>query len=90
MNVARRDLSKSDPAALARMMDLDTGTKHDWQPDELGSILRHQLDSPLGLDLGNFAPESKGTLDALRPSASIPLNTFGDLLRHPHPPLEVL
>jgi WD40 repeat protein/serine/threonine protein kinase len=90
MNLAKRDLSKSDPASLARMMELDMGTKHDWQPDELGSILRHQLDSPLGFDLGNFAPESKEVLDVISPSATIPLNTFGDLLRHPHPPLEVL
>jgi WD40 repeat protein/predicted Ser/Thr protein kinase len=90
MKLARRDLSKSDPASLARMMDLDTGTKHDWHPEELGSILRHQLDSPLAFDLGNFAPESKGTLDVISPSTTTPLNTFGDLLRHPHPPLEVL
>jgi WD40 repeat protein len=90
MNAARRDLSKSNPASLARMMDLDTDTKHDWHPEELGSILRHQLESPLGFDLGNFAPESKEALKAIGPSATIPLNTFGDLLRHPHPPPEVL
>jgi len=90
MNAARQDLSKSNPASLARMMDLDTDTKHDWHPEELGSILRHQLESPLGFDLGNFAPESKEALKAIGPSATIPLNTFGDLLRHPHPPPAVL
>ncbi|HUI06909.1 MAG TPA: protein kinase [Verrucomicrobiae bacterium] len=88
--MAKRDLSRSDPTSLARMMDLDTGTKHDWHPQELGSILRHQLDSPLAFDLGNFAPESKGMLEAIAPSANFPVNTFGDLLRHPHPPLGAL
>jgi WD40 repeat protein/predicted Ser/Thr protein kinase len=72
------------------MMVLDTSTKYDWRPEELGSILRHQLDSPLEFDLGNFAPESKPTLDAIGPSPAIPLRTFGDLLRHPRPAPGVL
>jgi hypothetical protein len=90
MSAAKPDLSKSNPASLARMLDLDAGTNHDWHPEELGSILRHQLDSPLMFDLANFAPESKEALKAINPSATIPLNTFGDLLRHPHPPLALL
>jgi WD40 repeat protein/predicted Ser/Thr protein kinase len=72
------------------MLALDTSTKYDWHRAELGSMLRHQLDSPLGFDLGNFAPESKATLDASHSTASTPLETFGDLLRHPHPPLGLL
>ena len=90
MSVPKRDANRSDPSALARMMALDTSTTHDWHQTELGSIFHHQLDSPLGFDLGNFVPESKATLDASRPTANIPLETFGDLLRHPHPPLGVL
>jgi len=72
------------------MMGLDTSTKHDWRQTELGSIFRHQLDAPLEFDLGNFAPESKAILDTSSRSADAPLETFGDLLRHPHPPLELL
>ena len=90
MNAPKRDASRSEPSSLARLMALDTSTKHDWHPAELGPILRHQLDSPLGFDLGNFAPESKATLAAVDPPANIPLETFGDLLRHPHPPLGAL
>ena len=90
MNAPKRDSSKSEPSSLARMMALDTSTKHDWHRTELGSILRHQLNAPLGFDLGNFAPESRATLDALCQPGSIQLETFGDLLRHPHPPIGVL
>ena len=90
MNAPKRDSNRSEPSSLAQMLALDTSTKHDWHHAELGSILRHQLDSPLGFDLQNFAPESKATLDASRSTANIPLETFGDLLRHPHPPLALL
>jgi hypothetical protein len=66
----------SDPSRLSRILAADgVGL---WRQDEMGSILRHQLSAPLETDLA--------TADA----ATVPRMTFGELLHHPHPPVEVL
>ena len=44
------------PNSLAKMLDLVAGQQPLWADDELGAILRHQLDAPLEPDLGKVAP----------------------------------
>ena len=88
--MATGDIHKSDPQLLAKLMSLDTAPAHAWQPDELGAILRHQLQSPLEFDLITVDAEVKAKLKTLAAANGPPLKTFGDLLRHPHPPIELL
>lgn len=66
-----RDIYQSDPHLLSDLMGLDAQT---WQPEELGAIFRHQLQTSLAVDLGVTGPP----------------NTFGELLQDPRPPLELL
>ena len=75
---------------LARLFEFGMGKQIDWRNDELADILREQLVSPLLADLRPLASQ----LDSLglksMSSSNPPLNTFGDLLRHPHPTLSLL
>jgi hypothetical protein len=56
----------------------------DWKDDELQSIFQHQLAAPLAVDLARFSPDMAQTC----PIST--LETFGQLLNHPSPPLEAL
>jgi hypothetical protein len=88
--MATRNLDKSDSHLLAKLMSLDANEVRVWQPDELGAILRHQLQSLLEFDLTTVDGEVTTQLTTLANSEDLPLRTFGDLLRHPHPPLGLL
>jgi len=72
----------SDPTRLSRMLALPE-SEQPWQPHELGAVLRHQLAAPVTIDL----PQVVGT----PPEGSDPpgdgIQSIGDLLAHPHPPL---
>jgi hypothetical protein len=67
-------LSGSD--GLARLINLDEGTKDLWQAEELGSIWRHQLNAPLG-DIPHPALSPKGRGDHAR-ALRFPLPAGGE------------
>ena len=73
------DPETRDPSRLSRMLTVNGGGAGVWRPEEMGSILQHQLSAPVETDLGS------------EPGAS-PMGqmTFGQLLHEPHPPLEML
>jgi hypothetical protein len=78
---------------LARLSLLVDGTADDqelWLPEEFGSIFRHQLTAPLCSDLAGLTPQLGEELASLRTPDGRPVATFGDLLRHPAPPLALL
>lgn len=85
-----RDIHKSDPHLLSKLMDVDTDTQRVWQPEELGAILRHQLRAPLAFDLITVDTEVKSKLDALSATGGPAPKNFWDLLHHPRPPIELL
>jgi hypothetical protein len=83
-------LPASDPKLLASLIadDDDIGQRI-WQADELAAILRHQMTTPLQVDLAGL----NGAAGRLRDEAAaggLLLKSFGDLLQHPHPPLKLL
>jgi hypothetical protein len=84
------DLHGSDPQSLTQMMDLDAGAEKLWSPEELGAILTHQLVAPLECDLSHLDSGLALRLKQLRSTDDPPLSSFGDLLRHPSPPLNLL
>lgn len=84
------DLSKIEPRSLSPMMDLGDEEPTLWEPGELGAIFRHQLAAPLAFDFSYLEAERPPSLDALDKVAGPPIETFGDLLRHPRPPIELL
>lgn len=79
-----------DARSLARMMGFGTGREPLWEAEELGSILQHQLDAPLGPDLGLVDRSLPDRLPQLAAAGGRPLGTFRDLFVDPRPPLELL
>jgi hypothetical protein len=58
-----------------------------WQPHELGAILHHQLSAPLQVELGELRLGIAGPGTG---EAGISLMSFGELLHHSSPPVQVL
>jgi hypothetical protein len=86
--VSEYNVQSSSPASLARIFELDEGPA--WQPEELGAILRHQLEAPMQLDLGTI-PEADQRQSALTSAARHPaIRNLRELFAHPAPPLEML
>ena len=84
------DAYDSDPQSLTQMMNLDAGDQKLWGPEELGAILEHQLSAPLECDLSRLDKGFAQRLKGLNSPGDPPLRSFGDLLRHPSPPVEFL
>jgi hypothetical protein len=61
-----------------------------WRDEELGAILRHQLTAPLQVDLINLERGLALKVRTLAESQGLTLKSFGDLLAHPNPPVELL
>jgi hypothetical protein len=61
-----------------------------WPDHELRNILQHQLESLLEFDLSRNDPPPIAPPRPDNPAADPPIRTFGDLFRHPRPPLELL
>ncbi len=78
----------ADPAAS--LFDLDNHTDRLWRDEELGAILRHQMTAPLQVDLINLERGLAVKVRNLAESQGLTLKSFGDLLAHPHPPVELL
>ena len=78
-----RAADNSEPGSLASILEVGWETGRPWGEGDLAAVLRHQYAAPLGCDLGT-AGEDTGA----GPPAGI--KTFGDLLHHPAPPVELL
>jgi len=83
-------LDNVDPRALSVLMVTGHETDPAWTPAELGTILRHQLDTGLMFDLCPFSRDAKASLDASWTEYGETLQTFGQLLLHARPPLDLL
>jgi len=81
---------ESDPHQLASLIaeDDDIGERI-WNTDELAAILRHQLTTPLHVDLAGLG-DAAGRLKEEAAASGLLLKSFGDLLAHPRPPLGLL
>jgi len=82
-------MSNSKSAALSSILELQKETAHAWKTDELGAILKHQLDAPLRLALGNLSAEVAHQLTRFDSRQTEPKN-LGELLSDKEPPLELL
>ena len=80
----------ADRTPLASLFDLAPDDEHLWRDEELGAILRHQLTAPLQVDLINLERGLSVKVRNLAEAQGLTLKSFGDLLAHPHPPVELL
>lgn len=82
------EVYRSAPATLAPLLGLHEA-RGAWQAVELADILAHQLRAPLLFDLKQpEVPSCAGDPQRAAPAAT--MKSFGDLLRHPAPPVELL
>ena len=81
------DVHNSSAQSLSYMMDPDADSGQHWEAEELGEILEHQLAARLECDLADKSKQVSEELEAAEKSG---VKTFGDLLQHANPPLELL
>ena len=79
-----------DGLRLEHLLAIGTGDFVDWGDRELADILQHQLQAPLLADLRPHASQIQSLGLENRGPDAMPLDTFGDLLSHPCPTLDLL
>ncbi|MCC5830625.1 MAG: hypothetical protein JJU36_14355 [Phycisphaeraceae bacterium] len=83
-------MSEQSGDSLSAAMSLAIKPVRLWRDHELGAILRHQLDSPVGFDLTELSDGMADRLRTVAQAQGLALRTFADLLFHPSPPVELL
>jgi len=81
---------KSRANKLAALLATGEERARLWRPDELAAIFRHQISTPMLVDLGGFDPRSAARLKLVSETQGLLLKSFADLLQHPTPPVELL
>lgn len=79
-----------DSSVLARLFRLGEDATEIWDAQELAKVFRHQMNAPLKVDLPGQALREAESAISGRSRGEGPLRTFGDLLNHPNPPLNLL
>jgi hypothetical protein len=90
VTVSDHDIFRTGWAQLSLLVDGTADDQELWHPEEFAAIFRHQLTAPLRTDLADLAPQIGDKLVGLRTPDGRPVVTFGDLLRHPTPPVALL
>jgi hypothetical protein len=78
------------PEALASILALNAPETKLWQPEEMQDIWRHQLSAPIEGDLCTLPASLVAGFRTAPEHAPFLGNGFGNLLRDPHPPLQLL
>ena len=90
MTNKKNNIFDTDRKQIANLFDLSPDTERLWRNEELSAILRHQLTTPLQVDLINLERGLALKVHNLADSMGLTLKSFGDLLAHPNPPIELL
>ena len=90
MEKTEQALLDSDSRGMAALLDSGTDDNRIWNPAELAAILKHQLSAPIQVDLAGLEQRLASQLRLSAASQGLLLKSFGDLLNHPNPPLELL
>ncbi len=90
MTQQQKSAFDTDRKQLATLLDLSPEPERLWRDEELGAILRHQLTAPMQVDLVNLERGLAVKVRNLADAQGLTLKSFGDLLAHPNPPVELL
>lgn len=90
MTAHKRAVFDTDRRQLATLFEMSPDAERLWRDEELGAILRHQLTAPMQVDLINLERGLALKVRSLADSLGLTLKSFGDLLAHPNPPVELL
>ena len=88
MDTKNKTVFNSDSRKLSELMN--PPEDHLWRPDELAAVFRHQLSVPVQFDLAGLDPRLCEKVRLLACSQGLLLKSFGDLFRHPNPPVKLL
>jgi len=81
---------KSRAKELAALLATGEERARLWRPDELAAIFKHQISTPMLVDLGTFDPGTASKLKTLSEAQGLLLKSFSDLFHHSTPPVELL
>ena len=81
---------KSRAQKLASLLATGEERTKLWRADELAAIFRHQMASPVLVDLGTFDPQTATRIRLQSEAQGLLLKSFADLFHHPSPPIELL
>ena len=81
---------KSRAKELAALMSTSEEGARLWRADELAAIFKHQISTPMLVDLGSFDPRTANKLKIVSEAHGLLLKSFSDLFHHPAPPAELL
>ena len=90
MTAPHKTAFDTDRRQLATLLDLSPDADRLWRDDELGALLRHQMTAPMQVDLINLERGLALKVRNLAEAQGLTLKSFGDLLAHPNPPVELL
>jgi hypothetical protein len=83
-------VARSEVKGLAAVMAAGSEAAGLWRPEDVAAVFRHQMASPVLVDLAGFDPATAARLKTLAAAQSLLLKSFADLFFHPSPPLELL
>ncbi len=83
-------LLDSDSRGMVALLDAGSDDCRIWNASELAAILKHQLSAPIRVDLATMEQRLASQLRLTAASQGLLLKSFGDLLHHSNPPLELL
>ena len=84
------DTPDSDADRLSDLLGLEPGRTRLWRPEDLEAGFAHQMAAPVVFDLGGADAPTARVLRLLAEAQGLLIKSFGDLFRHPCPPLELL
>ena len=90
MDDPAHEIYESDPRSLAHVLDLVQGSGKESDPEVLAAVLDDELTRPVQFELSAVGPALAGAARIAASSQGLLVKSLGDLLQHPHPPLELL
>jgi hypothetical protein len=81
---------KSRAKDLAALMASGELRARLWRPEDLAAMFRHQMSTPMLVDLGSLEARTAAKVRTLSEAHGLLLKSFSDLFHHPAPPLELL
>lgn len=80
----------TDPQRLSRLWSCESDDLVQWQSDDLAAMFKHLLASRIVDEVESVQPRLAEKLRQRESAPGETLNTFGDLLAHERPPLDLL
>jgi len=78
------------PSPHASLFNLDDSAEQLWTEADFGAILRHQLGTPIQVELGSLTAPAAAKVRLACDSHQLLLKSISDVIAHPNPPAELL